>query len=82
MNIKPLGNKIAITRVAAEKQTESGIVLQRSDEPDVAIVEVIGPDVKDVQVGDKLLINWNKAVKAGDELYIVTEDEVIWVYEE
>jgi co-chaperonin GroES (HSP10) len=82
MNIKPLGNKIAITRVAAEKQTDSGIVLQRSDEPDVAIVEVIGPDVEDVQVGDKLLINWNKAVKAQDELYIVTEDEVIWVYEE
>ena len=82
MEIRTLGNKIAVTRIAAEKQTSSGIVLQRTDEPDTAIVTSIGPEVDEVQVGDKLLVNWNKAVKVGSDVYVLPITEVVWVYGE
>ena len=80
MDIRTLGNKIAVTRIAASKETESGIILKRSDEPDRAKVEVIGPDVDEVQVGDILLVNWNEAVKVEGEYYVLPITGVIWVY--
>jgi co-chaperonin GroES (HSP10) len=80
MNIRTLGNKIAVTRVAAEKSTSSGIVLQRTDEPDRAKVESIGPEVDEVQIGDILLVNWNEAQKAGD-YYVLPVTAAIWVFE-
>jgi co-chaperonin GroES (HSP10) len=82
MNITPLKSKIAVTRIAAEKQTSSGILLQRSDEPDRAKVEVIGPDVDEVAVGDVLLVNWNEASKVDQDSYVLPVSAVIWVFEE
>ena len=79
--IKPLGNKIVVSRIAAEKQTSSGIILRSSEEPDKAKVEAIGPDVTEVEVGDVALVNWNKASKAEDETYVLPITEVIWVFD-
>ena len=80
MEIRTLGNKIAIKRIAAEKATASGIVLQRTEEPDRAEVTSIGPEVDEVKVGDVLLVNWNEAQKAGD-LYVMPVTAAIWVFE-
>ena len=63
MNYTPLADKVIVERIAAEKTTSSGIVLQRSDEVDRAEVISIGPDVDEVQVGDIVLLNWNAAIK-------------------
>ena len=79
--IKPLGNKIVVSRIAAAKQTQSGIILKTTEEPDKAKVEAVGPDVDEVQLDDVVLINWNKAVKADDELYVLPITEVIFVFE-
>ena len=79
--IKPLGNKIVVSRIAAQKQTSSGIILRSTEEPDKAKVEAVGPDVTEVQVDDVVLINWNQAVKAEDETYVLPITEVIWVFD-
>ena len=79
--IRPLGNKIAVERIAADKTTNSGIILQSTQEPDKASVTALGPEVNEVAIGDKVLINWNKATKVEGEKYIVPITEVIFVYE-
>jgi co-chaperonin GroES (HSP10) len=81
MEIRTLGNKVAVERIAAEKATTSGIVLQRTDEPDRARVVSVGPEVESVKVGEVLLVNWNEAQKAGD-LYVLPETAAIWVFED
>jgi len=80
MNMKPLHNKIIVQRIPGETVTESGIVLQRSTEVDRAKVVAIGPDVDEVEVGDIVLLDWNKAIKSG-EFYLLTIDNVVFVYE-
>ena len=81
MNIKPTASNILITRIAAEKQTSTGIILKSSEEPDKAKIEAIGKDVIDVSVGETVLVNWNKAIKIENESYIIPISEVIMVYE-
>jgi hypothetical protein len=61
--------------------TSSGIILKSSDEADKAKVVAIGPEVNDVEVGNVLLINWNKATKLMDNLYQINVNEVIGVFE-
>jgi co-chaperonin GroES (HSP10) len=81
MNIKPLGNRIVVERVEGSKQTDSGIILKSSNEPDKAKVISIGPDVNEVEVGDTVLLNWNAAVKSSD-YYVITIDHVVFIYGE
>ena len=81
MNIKPTASNILITRIAAEKQTSTGIILKSSEEPDKAKIEAVGKDVIDVSVGETVLVNWNKAIKIENESYIIPISEVIMVYE-
>lgn len=82
MNIRVLSNNVAVTRIKAENKTTSGIVLTQSDAPDKAKVVSVGPDVENLAVDDVLLINWNKATKAEDDLYVLSDEDVIWVYED
>ena len=81
--MKPLRDNIIVKRVAHERKTESGLILQsNAGEPDKAEVISIGPKVDEVSIGDLLLINWNKAVKVQDEEYIIPITDVILVYGE
>ena len=79
--MKPLRDNIIIKKIANERKTESGLILQsNAGEPDKAEVVAIGPKVDEVSVGDLLLINWNKAYKIEDEQFILPITEVILVY--
>ena len=85
MILKTLKDKILVSRIAGEKQTEFGIILKTSEGPDKALVESIGPKIDEVSVGDEVLINWNGAVKvSGKELekefYVVSIEHVILIY--
>ena len=81
--MKPLRDNIIVKRVAHERKTESGLILQsNAGEPDKAEVLSVGPKVDEVSIGDLLLINWNKAVKVQDEEYIIPITDVILVYGE
>jgi co-chaperonin GroES (HSP10) len=85
MDFKPMKDKVIVSRIAGEKQTEFGIILKTSEGPDRALVESIGPLVDEVSVGDEVLINWNGAVKiSGKELdkeyYVVAIEHVVLIY--
>ena len=81
MNIKPLGNRIVVERIEASKETESGIILRSTPDPDRAKVLAIGPLVDEVAIDDVVLLNWNAATKSGDN-YVVPIDHVIFIYGE
>jgi chaperonin GroES len=78
--MKPTRDNIIVIRIAAEKSTHSGIILKSADEPDKAEVIAIGNKVDEVNVGDTVLINWNKATKIENETYVVPVTEVVWIY--
>lgn len=82
MNIKPLRNNVIIERQEKDLTTASGIILQSSDEADKATVLAIGSDVKEVSVGNVVLVNWNKASKFDDKQYKISEEDIIAVFTE
>jgi co-chaperonin GroES (HSP10) len=78
--MKPTRDNIIVIRIAAEKSTYSGIILKSTVEPDKAEVIAIGDKVEEVNVGDSVMLNWNKATKIENETYVVPITEVIWIY--
>jgi len=87
MNIIPLKDRILVAENNSETKTESGIILEGANsvrESKRATVLAIGPDVKDVKVGDVILLEWNKAavVKVGDtQRAMIKEENVVAVFE-
>jgi chaperonin GroES len=78
--MKPTKDNIIVIRIAGAKATSSGIILKSAEEPDRAKVIAIGDKVEEVNVGDTVLLNWNKATKIENETYVVPVTEVIWIY--
>ena len=80
--MRPLQNKVIVERIEQTNTTSSGIIIKGSTgEPDRAKVISAGPDANEVSEGDVVLLDWNRAVKSGD-FYVVTEDNIVFVYEE
>ena len=79
MKFVPLNNNIIVKRKDPIKTTSSGIVLQSSLEPDRGIV--VATSATDVEIGNELLLNWNKAYKIDNEHYRIHINEVIAVFE-
>jgi chaperonin GroES len=56
MAIKPLKDRVVATKQAPQEKTKSGILLGESKEkPAYAIVESVGPEVKEIKKGDKIV---------------------------
>jgi co-chaperonin GroES (HSP10) len=86
MKLQPLGNKIAVVRLKNEDTTlESGLILTKSlSEVDKAKVIAVGPDAKDVVVGNTILIDWKKATQSTFEnipVYMLKDEDVVGIYE-
>lgn len=87
MNIKPLKDRLLVAENKTETTTESGIILEGANsvrESKKATVLAIGPDVKEVKVGDVILLEWHKAqvVKVGDaQRAMIKEEEVVAICE-
>lgn len=79
--MRPLHNKVLVERIVVDNVSAGGIVLQSSQGPDKAKVLAVGPEAKEVSVGEVVLLNWNAAQKAGDN-YIVPEDQIVLVFED
>ena len=87
MKLRPTADNIVLKQTEAEETTSSGIILATTAKEKPAIYEVMsaGPDVKDVKVGDKVVVGKftgneikldgvdYKFVKLEDVLAIVTE---------
>lgn len=85
MNIKPIGKKLAVIKLKSETTTESGLILTKGvDSIDKAKVVAVGPEVKDVKVGETVLINWNKSSQTTIDnipIYILSEEDVVGVFD-
>ena len=58
MKLKPTADNIVLKQTEAEETTSSGIILATTAKEKPAIYEVMsaGPDVKEVKVGDKVVV--------------------------
>ena len=87
MKLRPTADNIVLKQIETEETTTSGIILAAATREKPAIYEVMsaGPDVKDVKVGDKVVVGKftgseikldgveYKFVKLEDVLAIVTD---------
>ena len=87
MKLRPTADNIVLKQTEAEETTASGIILTTAAKEKPAIYEVMsaGPDVKEVKVGDKVVVGKftgneikldgvdYKFVKLEDVLAIVTD---------
>ncbi len=80
-------DKVLVAENKRENATASGILIEGAGglgESKTGTVLAIGPDVKDVKVGDVILLDWAKAspVKIGDvQRAMIKEEFIIAVYE-
>jgi len=85
MKIQPIGKKLAVVRLKSDTTTVSGLILTKGvDSVDKAKVIAVGPEVKDVKVGETILINWNKATSTTIDnvpIYVLTEEDVVGVFD-
>ena len=80
MALKPLKDRVVALREQPLTQTKSGILLGEAKEaPAYAVVESIGPDVKTVKKGDKIVYKeyTTTEVKLDSKDYIIVKEEDI-----
>jgi chaperonin GroES len=87
MQFKPLKDKVLVAENNSETKSDSGIILDHANsvrESRTGTILAIGPDVKEVQVGDKVLLDWSKAsvVKIDDaQRVVLKEADIVAVLE-
>ena len=59
MKLRPMADNIVLKATEAEETTASGIILAAATREKPAIYEVMsaGPDVKEIKVGDKVIVS-------------------------
>jgi chaperonin GroES len=80
--IKPLADRVVAVRDEPKTQTASGIYLpdNAKEKPMLAAVKAIGPDVKGIKVGDKIIYKEYSTTELkidGVEYLIVKEEDVL-----
>lgn len=80
MQLKPLQDRVAATIEQPLETTKSGILLgEAKEKPAYAVVESVGPDVKTVKKGDKIVYKAYSTtdVKVDEKDYIIIKEEDI-----
>ena len=81
MAIKPLSDRVVAIKEQPSDKTASGFLLpsDAKEKPAYAVVESIGPDVKRVKTGDKIIFKEYSTtnVKIDDTEYIIVKEEDI-----
>lgn len=80
--INPLADRVVAIREEAKTQTASGIYLPESakEKPVLAVVEAIGPEVKGIKKGDKIVYKEYATTELkvdGVDYLIVKEEDVL-----
>ena len=80
--IKPLADRVVAVREKAESKTASGLYLpdNAKEKPVVATVQAVGPDVKNVKKGDRVVYKEYSTTELkidGTEYLIVKEEDVL-----
>ena len=87
MAVKPLKDIVLVAENKRETQTTSGIILdaQGTGESKTATVLAIGPKVTSVEVGNKVLLMWNKGQVVnvdGAQRVMIKEEDIVAVLED
>ena len=80
MAIKPLADRVVAKKEAATTTTASGILLgEAKEKPNTAVIESVGPDVKAVKKGDRILYREYSAteIKLDNTDYLIVKEEDI-----
>jgi len=80
--IKPLADRVVAVREEAQTKTASGLYLpdNAKEKSSLAKVEAIGPDVKGIKVGDKIIYKEYSTTELkvdGTEYLIVKEEDIL-----
>lgn len=80
--IKPLADRVVAVREEAQAKTASGIYLPDTakEKPVIASVKAIGPDVKSLKIGDKIIYREYSTTDLkinGTEYLIIKEEDVL-----
>ena len=83
--ITPLGDRVVAVREEAPTRTASGLYLpdNAKEKPVVAKVAAVGPDVKHVKTGDKILYKEYSTTEIkidGVEYLVVREEDVLGTF--
>lgn len=80
MALKPLKDRVVATKEEPQEKTEAGLLLGPAKEkPAYAVVEAVGPEVKSVKKGDKIIFKEYSTtdVKVDDTNYLILKEEDI-----
>ena len=80
MALKPLKDRVVAKKEQPLAKTKSGILLGEAKEtPAYAVVESVGPDVKTVKKGDKIVFKEYSTtdIKIDDETFLIVKEEDI-----
>lgn len=90
--VRPLHDKILVSRDEAETQTDSGIFLPEGskDRPKTGVIQAVGDGKLNTETGDRIPLSVSKGDRVifssyagteikldGDELLIMSEDEIL-----
>ena len=80
--ISPLADRVVATREAAKTKTSSGIYLPETakEKPVAAVVEAVGPDVKALKKGDRIVYKEYSTTELtinGTEYLIIKEEDIL-----
>lgn len=77
--IKPLADRVVAVREEVQTRTASGIYLPdtSTEKPVIATVVAIGPDVKSLAIGDKIVYKEYSTteLKINDKEYLIVKEE-------
>lgn len=80
--LKPLADRVVAVRAEAAEKTASGLYLPQDakEKPVMAEVKAVGPDVKGIKAGDKIVYKEYSTTELkidGTEYLIVKEEDVL-----
>jgi chaperonin GroES len=79
--IKPLADRVVAVREKATEKTKSGLYLpeQTREKLSIFTVQAVGPDVKNVKKGDRILYNGyaSEITFNNEEILIVKEEDIL-----
>ena len=86
MLLKPLHDRVAVERIVEEAKSSGGILLTGSavEKPDTAMVVAVGHKVREVLVGDKVLLGrfaGQSVVHEGRDLLLICEADIVAILE-
>lgn len=95
MNIRPLGDRVALKQIDAEEKTKSGIILTSTakEKPSIFEVVVVGSGIQNdgteikmiLKVGDKVVANKYSGLTVKvdeDELVLLRQSDILAIVED